>query len=104
VSHTHFFKDRVATNANLDNYDDLINLKKHIQNIINIIELVIQKSVVLARFPHMPGYGIISLNLTPSLAFTISMLGSSFILTLVFQLKRTRLSFSSSTNKKMKAL
>jgi hypothetical protein len=44
VSHTHFFKDSVATNANLSNYDDLINLRKHIQNIINIIELVIQKS------------------------------------------------------------
>ncbi|KAJ7003055.1 hypothetical protein NC653_008327 [Populus alba x Populus x berolinensis] len=32
------------------------------------------------------------------------MLGLFFILKLVFQLKRTRLSFSSSTNKKMKAI
>jgi hypothetical protein len=39
VLHTHFFKYRVATNAILDNCDDLINLRKHIQNIVNIIEL-----------------------------------------------------------------
>lgn len=42
--YTHFFKGRVTTNTNLNNYPDLINLRKHIQNIIHIIELVIQKS------------------------------------------------------------
>jgi len=49
---TYISKDYVITNDNLENYNDLIDPKKHIQNIRSILELVKQKSNAMCKiFP-----------------------------------------------------
>jgi hypothetical protein len=53
-------------------------------------------------FMDLLGCGITPLNLSPSLAFMISILSSFFISALIFQLKKEQLSFFSSPNEKIK--
>ena len=52
VLNTYLSKDYVITNDSLENYNDLIDPKKHIQSIRRILELVKQKSIAMCKiFP-----------------------------------------------------
>lgn len=52
VLNTYLSKDYVIANDNLENYNDLIDPKKHIQSIRRILELVKQRSNAMCKiFP-----------------------------------------------------
>ena len=64
VLHIHLAKNYVAAKSNLNNYNDHIDLRKHMQNVRNILELVIIKNESSLQLSiDLLGCDIIVLNL-----------------------------------------
>lgn len=64
VLHVHLVKNYVVAKSNLNNYNDHIDLRKHMQNVRNILELVIIKNESSLQLSiDLLGCDIIVLNL-----------------------------------------
>lgn len=64
VLHIHLTKNYVTGKSNLNNYNDHIDLRKHMQNVRNILELVIIKNESSLQLSiDLLGCDIIVLNL-----------------------------------------